>query len=58
MSLETGAQYVAQKVSIDYSVSDLENNIWVQDDGLTNIFNYDQNWVCTQQVLTKMISGA
>ncbi len=43
MSLETGAQYVAQKVSNDYSVSDLENNIWVQDDGLTNISNYDQN---------------
>ncbi|MEM1321275.1 MAG: outer membrane beta-barrel family protein [Bacteroidota bacterium] len=41
-TLETGAQYVLQNVSNDFAVSDLINNEWVQDAGLTNIFEYDQ----------------
>ncbi len=41
-TVETGAQYVVQDVSNDYSVSDLVDNEWIQDLGLTNIFEYDQ----------------
>jgi len=43
LSLETGAQYVLQDVSNDYAVSNSINGEWVQDPGLTNIFEYDQN---------------
>jgi len=42
-TLETGAQYQTQDVSNDYEVSDFINNQWVIDEGLTNIFNYQQS---------------
>ena len=42
-NLEAGGQYVLQDVSNDYAVSNLENGDWVQDEGLTNIFDYKQN---------------
>jgi outer membrane receptor protein involved in Fe transport len=42
-SLETGAQYVLQHVSNDYEVKDLIEGDWIQDPGLTNLFEYDQN---------------
>ena len=41
-TLETGAQYVLNDVSNDYEVNDLINGTFVNDPGLTNIFNYDQ----------------
>lgn len=41
-TLETGAQYVLNDVSNDYEVNDFTNGIFVNDPGLTNIFNYDQ----------------
>ncbi len=41
-TLETGGQYVMQDVSNDYEVQNLENNDWIQDTTLTNIFEYDQ----------------
>lgn len=41
-TLETGSQYVINKVSNDFAVSDLENDIWVNNPDLTNIFNFDQ----------------
>ena len=42
-TLETGAQYVIQDVSNDFAVTNLENGEWVDDAGLTNIFEYNQN---------------
>ncbi len=42
-TVETGAQYQSQDVSNDYEVSDLVSNEWVVDNGLTNIFSYQQN---------------
>ncbi|SFT63575.1 Outer membrane receptor proteins, mostly Fe transport [Lishizhenia tianjinensis] len=41
--LEAGSQYVIQDVSNDYAVSDFVNGEWVQDLGLTNVFDYNQN---------------
>ncbi len=41
-SLETGAQYLSNNVSNDFSVSNLEDGVFVVDDGLTNVFEYDQ----------------
>lgn len=41
-TMETGAQYVLNDVSNDYEVNDLVNGSFVNDPGLTNIFNYDQ----------------
>jgi len=41
-TLETGAQYVTQDVSNDYAVTELFDNLWVPNLGLTNIFEYDQ----------------
>lgn len=43
IKLEAGAQYVLQDVSNDYAVSNLESGVWVNDLGLTNIFDYNQN---------------
>ncbi|MDX1446372.1 outer membrane beta-barrel family protein [Lishizhenia sp.] len=43
LKLEAGSQYVIQDVSNDYAVADLVNGEWVQDMGLTNIFDYNQN---------------
>lgn len=41
-TLETGAQYVLNDVSNDYEVNDLVSGTFVNDPGLTNIFDYDQ----------------
>lgn len=42
LTLEAGGQYVIQDVSNDYEVKNWETDAWVQDAGLTNIFEYDQ----------------
>ncbi|HMQ46956.1 MAG TPA: TonB-dependent receptor [Saprospiraceae bacterium] len=42
-TLETGAQYVLNNVSNDFAVSDLFNGEWIQNDNLTNVFEYEQN---------------
>lgn len=42
-TLETGAQYQLQDVSNDFEVSNLTNDTWVVNDGLTNIFSYQQS---------------
>lgn len=42
LTLETGGQYVINNVSNDYAVSDLVNDEWINDIGLTNVFEYDQ----------------
>lgn len=42
ISIETGAQYVLNDVSNDYEVNNLENGTYVNDPGLTNVFEYDQ----------------
>ncbi len=41
-TIETGAQYLLNNVSNDYAVNDLLNDVWVENAGLTNIFEYDQ----------------
>jgi len=41
-NLESGAQYVLNDVSNDYEVNDLVNGVFVNDPGLTNIFEYNQ----------------
>lgn len=43
ITLETGAQYVLKDVSNDFSVSNLENGVFVADPALTNLFEYQQN---------------
>lgn len=43
VTFETGLQYVIHDVTNDFSVSNLENNAWVEDLGLTNVFEYNQN---------------
>lgn len=52
VTLETGAQYVLNNVTNDYAVDDLVNGDWVNNIGLTNIFDYDQ------QVLGVYSTGA
>ncbi|MEZ4966497.1 MAG: outer membrane beta-barrel family protein [Saprospiraceae bacterium] len=42
-TLETGAQYLLNDVSNDFAVSDLINGELVQNENLTNIFEYTQN---------------
>ncbi len=42
-TLESGAQYIANNVSNDFEVSNLEDGVFVADPGLTNIFNFYQN---------------
>ena len=39
---ETGINYLINDISNDYSVSDFTGGVWVQDDGLTNVFEYNQ----------------
>lgn len=51
-TLETGTQYFLNDVSNDYAVNDLENGQWVQNDNLTNVFEY------TQKVLGVYGTGA
>lgn len=41
-TLETGAQYDIGDVANDYAVSRRINNEWVENNELTNIFNFDQ----------------
>lgn len=41
-TVETGAQYIMNDVSNDYEVNDLVDGSFVNDAGLTNIFEYDQ----------------
>jgi len=41
-TLETGAQYVDNVVSNDYTVSDQIDGTFVVNEGLTNLFEYDQ----------------
>lgn len=41
-TLETGAQYVLNDVSNDYEVNNFINGSFVNDPGLTNIFEYNQ----------------
>ncbi|CAM4354461.1 outer membrane beta-barrel family protein [Zobellia nedashkovskayae] len=41
-TMEVGGQYVMNDVSNDYEVDDLENDIFVSNEGLTNVFEYDQ----------------
>ncbi|MCI5080089.1 MAG: TonB-dependent receptor family protein [Saprospiraceae bacterium] len=40
--VETGAQYVLTDVSNDFAVSDFVDGEWIPNEGLTNIFEYDQ----------------
>ncbi|NNK90382.1 MAG: TonB-dependent receptor, partial [Saprospiraceae bacterium] len=42
-TIETGTQYVANNVSNDFEVSNEENGDYVIDEGLTNVFDYEQN---------------
>jgi outer membrane receptor protein involved in Fe transport len=41
-TIEVGAQYVDNRVSNDYAVEDLVDGEYVIDEGLTNLFEYDQ----------------
>ncbi|WNJ20439.1 outer membrane beta-barrel family protein [Pontibacter sp. G13] len=41
-TLETGSQYVINDVSNDFAVSNFVNGEWVPDQGLTNLFEYNQ----------------
>lgn len=43
ITLEAGSQYVALDVGNDFSVSNFIGNEWVVNDGLTNVFEFDQN---------------
>ena len=42
LTLETGAQYVMNDVSNDYEVNNFTNGAFVNDPGLTNVFEFDQ----------------
>jgi len=42
IKMELGGQYVITDISNDYEVLDLTNDNWVPNDGLTNVFEYDQ----------------
>ncbi|MGB0524597.1 MAG: TonB-dependent receptor domain-containing protein [Flammeovirgaceae bacterium] len=42
-TVETGAQYVLNNVTNDFAVNDLINGEWVNNVGLTNVFDYNQN---------------
>ncbi len=42
LTLETGAQYVMNDVSNDYEVNNFTNGAFVNDPGLTNIFEFEQ----------------
>ncbi|MDX1768216.1 MAG: outer membrane beta-barrel family protein [Arenibacter troitsensis] len=42
LTLETGAQYVMNDVSNDYEVNNFTNGTFVNDPGLTNVFEFDQ----------------
>lgn len=42
-TIEAGAQYLISDVGNDFSVSDLENGVWVPNDDLTNNFDFNQD---------------
>ena len=42
VTLETGAQYIVQDADNDFAVSDFKNDVWVLDEGLTNVFDFNQ----------------
>lgn len=42
ITMELGSQYVILDISNDFAVSDLINDNWVPNTGLTNVFEYDQ----------------
>ncbi|MEG3655895.1 outer membrane beta-barrel family protein [Arenibacter palladensis] len=42
LTLETGAQYVMNDVSNDYEVNNFTDGTFVNDPGLTNVFEFDQ----------------
>jgi outer membrane receptor protein involved in Fe transport len=42
IKMELGGQYVITDISNDYQVSDLVNEEWTPNAGLTNVFEYDQ----------------
>ncbi|MBL4650919.1 MAG: TonB-dependent receptor [Aureispira sp.] len=42
ITMELGSQYVIMDISNDYAVSDLVNDNWERNEGLTNVFEYDQ----------------
>ncbi|MEM6696981.1 MAG: outer membrane beta-barrel family protein [Bacteroidota bacterium] len=52
ITMETGAQYVIQDVSNDFSVSDFSDGEWLLNKNLTNIFEYNQ------KVLGAYVTGA
>ena len=52
VTIETGAQYVINDVGNDFTVSDLENDVFVVNDSLTNDFNWNQ------KVLGVYVTGA
>ncbi|MEM9723697.1 MAG: TonB-dependent receptor, partial [Bacteroidota bacterium] len=41
-TLETGAQYVIMDVGNEYALEDLIDNEWIENEALTNDFDYDQ----------------
>ncbi|MCG8474958.1 MAG: outer membrane beta-barrel family protein, partial [Cytophagales bacterium] len=41
-SMENGAQYKISNVTNDYSVSEFQNNLWINNASQTNVFNYLQ----------------
>jgi outer membrane receptor protein involved in Fe transport len=43
VTVEVGAQYEIQDVRNDFAVSNQINGEWIDDPGLTNVFEYDQN---------------
>lgn len=43
VTIETGALYVINDVSNDFEVSEWENDQWIVDPNLTNVFEYHQN---------------
>ncbi len=43
VTIETGAQFVSNDVSNDFAVSDLVDGVWVDDENLTNIFDWKQD---------------
>ncbi len=43
LTLETGSQYLINRVGNDYSVENLEDGVWVLDETQTNNFEFHQN---------------
>ena len=53
VTLEVGSQYVATDVGNDFSVSNLLNNEWVQNDGLTNVFDFIISWMVNIMIINR-----